>query len=749
MSDFKLKFSIAELLSDPEIAEAIDNAPRLNSAERNAEPLIEDLLIPDQPAILSLGTDTPNFLDLRLDMFVTRRHSILTTQINVVEILELFKVSKENPTELLSTIDEVVTELKRGFQGMRDRILINAEAETLYAKQVLNFQNVSVFDVLQDLTLDKEFLNAASTKTLLQLFTRRPFDFDVEVIEEIETFLQVRREFRQSVHVNNTNLFSGKHNLVRDTLTLQDSHSQKPGKGGILNSAQTEMFVEILNRTKAFRERIHTRQLVIPSRARIERDKVKVNATDIRFFRGLGKLDEAFAEEFDPSFLVGKEFNEKLFTKEFALTPKARIAEESIGIKDFDGRDVFKGVPNSDLAETSMDRFFKTSKGFNFHKISITDTDLVAQARIAEELIQLSLEQRKKLDKNLKEDIVLESFRDFIVSLTKSNKVGILDDTIAAKADIFEQTLKTNMFTQLKVSLPEIDEVLLKNLLSFNPRSNLTTKANISNEVIYVGKSREIFKNIVETSFDIDLRRIADPKDFIASEVFSRNLFSKVLEFESQLNELIVSKSRVPDELLRDTIKAISEIHFYKFGRKLFEFIDTRSTVRKKTFANLKNSVSTKNHEELHRVLSEGITFDNAQTEESSTIHSKKNLVVDVNFIERIRKFFARNDIINSAEASQSIILARGVKDALLENNAATALTVRKGLVNRLDTDIDINAQNLNKFMKELHVDTAFTSIKGSAWNRDKEYLSGPYYLEAYVSDSPAAPGAPGLASQF
>ena len=185
MSDFKLKFSIAELLSDPEIAEAIDNAPRLNSAERNAEPLIEDLLIPDQPAILSLGTDTPNFLDLRLDMFVTRRHSILTTQINVVEILELFKVSKENPTELLSTIDEVVTELKRGFQGMRDRILINAEAETLYAKQVLNFQNVSVFDVLQDLTLDKEFLNAASTKTLLQLFTRRPFDFDVEVIEEI------------------------------------------------------------------------------------------------------------------------------------------------------------------------------------------------------------------------------------------------------------------------------------------------------------------------------------------------------------------------------------------------------------------------------------------------------------------------------------------------------------------------------------------------------------------------------------
>ena len=123
-----------------------------------------------------------------------------------------------------------------------------------------------------------------------------------------------------------------------------------------------------------------------------------------------------------------------------------------------------------------MDRFFKTSKGFNFHKISLTDTDLVARARIAEELIQLNLEQRKKLDKNLEEDVVLESFRDFIVSLTKSNKVGILDDTIAAKADIFEQTLKTNMFTQLKVILPEIDEVLLKNLLSFNPKVILLLK---------------------------------------------------------------------------------------------------------------------------------------------------------------------------------------------------------------------------------------------------------------------------------
>ena len=64
---------------------------------------------------------------------------------------------------------------------------------------------------------------------------------------------------------------------------------------------------------------------------------------------------------------------------------------------------------------------------------------------------------------------------------------------------------------------------------------------------------------------------------------------------------------------------------------------------------------------------------------------------------------------------------------------------MRKGLVNRLDTDIDINAQNLNKFMKELHVDTASTSIR-SAWNGDKEYHSSPYYLEAYVSDSPAAP---------
>ncbi len=748
MSDFKLKFSIAELLSDPEIAEAIDNAPRLNSAERNAEPLVQDVLIPDQPVLFSFDSDTPNFLDLRLDMFVTRRHSILETEVNAIDLSQILRISKENPVELLTTIDEVVTELKRGFQGMKDRILVNAEADTLYAKQILNFENVQAADIVQDLTLDKEFLNSASTKTLLQLFTRRSFDFDVEVIEEIETFLQVRREFKQLVHVNNTNLFSGKHNLIRDTLTLQDSNTQKPGKGGTLSSAQTEIFVEILNRTKAFRERIHTRQLVIPARARIERDKVKTNATDIRFFRGLGKLDEAFVEEFDPAFLVGKGFKERLFTKESALTPKARIAEESIGIKDFDERDVFKGVHNSDLAETSMSRFLKTSKGFT-HKTSITDTDLVARARIAEELIELNLEQRKKLDKNLEEDVVLESFRDFIVSLIKSNKVGILDDTIVAKADIFEQTLKTNMFTQLKVILPEIDEVLLKNLLSFNPKSNLNTKANVSNEVIYVGKSQEIFKNIVETSFDIDLRRIADPKDFIASEVFSRNSFSKVLELESQLNELIVSKSRVPDELLRDTIKAISEIHFYKFGRKLFEFINTRSTVRKKTFANFKNSVSTKNHEELHRVLSEGITFENAQTKESSTIHSNKNLVVDVNFIERIRKFFARNDIKSSAKVSQSIILARGVKDALLENSTTAALTVRKGLVNRLDTDIDVNDPNLNKFIKELHVDTAFTSIKGSAWNRDKEYLSGPYYLEAYVSDSPAAPGAPGLASQF
>ena len=749
MSDFKLKFSIAELLSDPEIAEAIDNAPRLNSAERNAEPLVEDLLIPDQPAILSLGTDTPNFLDLRLDMFVTRRHSILTTQINVIEILELFKVSKENPTELLTTIDEVVTELKRGFQGMRDRVLINAEADTLYAKQVLNFETVQAADIIQDLTLDKEFLNAVSTKTLLQLFTRRPFDFDVEVVEEIETILKVRRFFRESLFINNTNLFSGKHNLVRDTLTLQDSDTQKPGKGGILESAQTEIFVDILNRTKAFRERIHPRQLIIPARARIEQEKVKANAKDIRFFRGLNKLNEVSIEEFDPDFLIGKRFNEKLFTKELALTPKARIAEELINIKDFDGRDVFKGVHNIDLAETSMDRFFKTSKEVELHKISVKENNIIARARIAEELINLVLEQRKKLNKDIINEVTIKTFRDFIVTLTKSNKVNISDTEIAAKADIFEQSLESDIFTQLKVFLPEANEVFLKQFLRFNPKSNLTTKANISNEIIYAGNSLEVFKDIVEASFDIDLRRIADPKDFVASEIFNQSLFSKILEVEANLKEHIVGKSRVPDELIRDTIKAISELHFYKFGRKLFEFIDAKELIQKKSFANLKSLIETKQNVEENRVLPNGITFDNADIKESSTLHSNKDLVVDVNFVERIRKFFSRNNIENSTQVSQAIILARGVKDSLLENNTTAALTVRKGLVNRLDTDIDIDIQNLNKFIKELHVDTASTSIKGSAWNRDKEYLSGPYYLEAYVSDSPAAPGAPGLASQF
>lgn len=749
MSDFKLKFSIAELLSDPEIAEAIDNAPRLNSAERNAEPLVEDLLIPDQPAILSLGTDTPNFLDLRLDMFVTRRHSILTTQINVIEILELFKVSKENPTELLTTIDEVVTELKRGFQGMRDRVLINAEADTLYAKQVLNFETVQAADIIQDLTLDKEFLNAVSTKTLLQLFTRRPFDFDVEVVEEIETILKVRRFFRESLFINNTNLFSGKHNLVRDTLTLQDSDTQKPGKGGILESAQTEIFVDILNRTKAFRERIHPRQLIIPARARIEQEKVKANAKDIRFFRGLNKLNEVSIEEFDPDFLIGKRFNEKLFTKELALTPKARIAEELINIKDFDGRDVFKGVHNIDLAETSMDRFFKTSKEVELHKISVKENNIIARARIAEELINLVLEQRKKLNKDIINEVTIKTFRDFIVTLTKSNKVNISDTEIAAKADIFEQSLESDIFTQLKVFLPEANEVFLKQFLRFNPKSNLTTKANISNEIIYAGNSLEVFKDIVEASFNIDLRRIADPKDFVASEIFNQSLFSKILEVEANLKEHIVGKSRVPDELIRDTIKAISELHFYKFGRKLFEFIDAKELIQKKSFANLKSLIETKQNVEENRVLPNGITFDNADIKESSTLHSNKDLVVDVNFVERIRKFFSRNNIENSTQVSQAIILARGVKDSLLENNTTAALTVRKGLVNRLDTDIDIDIQNLNKFIKELHVDTASTSIKGSAWNRDKEYLSGPYYLEAYVSDSPAAPGAPGLASQF
>ena len=109
MSDFKLKFSIAELLSDPEIAEAIDNAPRLNSAERNAEPLVQDVLIPDQPTLFSFDSDTPNFLDLRLDMFVASQELIPTELLDAIDLSQILRVSKENPVELVNTIDEIVT----------------------------------------------------------------------------------------------------------------------------------------------------------------------------------------------------------------------------------------------------------------------------------------------------------------------------------------------------------------------------------------------------------------------------------------------------------------------------------------------------------------------------------------------------------------------------------------------------------------------------------------------------------------
>ena len=96
MSDFKLKFSIAELLSDPEIAEAIDNAPRLNSAERNAEPLVQDVLIPDQPTLFSFDSDTPNFLDLRLDMFVARQELIPTELLDAIDLSQILRVSRKS-----------------------------------------------------------------------------------------------------------------------------------------------------------------------------------------------------------------------------------------------------------------------------------------------------------------------------------------------------------------------------------------------------------------------------------------------------------------------------------------------------------------------------------------------------------------------------------------------------------------------------------------------------------------------------
>ena len=55
-----------------------------------------------------------------------------------------------------------MTELKRGFKECETEF-INAEAETLYAKQVLNFR-MYPYLMYSRLNDHKEFLNAASTK---------------------------------------------------------------------------------------------------------------------------------------------------------------------------------------------------------------------------------------------------------------------------------------------------------------------------------------------------------------------------------------------------------------------------------------------------------------------------------------------------------------------------------------------------------------------------------------------------------
>ena len=67
-------------------------------AERNAEPLVQDVLIPDQPVLFSFDSDTPNFLDLRLDMFVTRQEIIPTEELDVIDLSQILRISKENPS---------------------------------------------------------------------------------------------------------------------------------------------------------------------------------------------------------------------------------------------------------------------------------------------------------------------------------------------------------------------------------------------------------------------------------------------------------------------------------------------------------------------------------------------------------------------------------------------------------------------------------------------------------------------------
>tara|TARA_S200000501_G_scaffold175126_1_gene164755 strand:- start:5065 stop:7701 length:2637 start_codon:yes stop_codon:yes gene_type:complete len=171
----KINLLLSQAKDDPRFKEISSTSLRMGTTSVSNEPLLEGFNIGVSPLISGTSANTPQFLDLRLELFVVLKVNIDNVKVAVSDVFKEIKISKE----FIDALDIAEKVTKEVFKPFKESLTLHTEikfAQKSSLKDIFNIQ---------------DFAEHLQTKSLLS---------NVETRQQVSKFLKeefLRRQFRK------------------------------------------------------------------------------------------------------------------------------------------------------------------------------------------------------------------------------------------------------------------------------------------------------------------------------------------------------------------------------------------------------------------------------------------------------------------------------------------------------------------------------------------------------------------------
>lgn len=676
--DFEISILLAELKDDPRFEKATSTSPILTDTGLENDPLISGVS-GNTPLLGTLSINTPEFLDIRLDLFSVRTEKTLSTigASDVFELLVQYRRSIKEKAKVKETHTSFVTtdkkeqltvdiskalDLRKGH--IQDKLLLKQQIEFLKGKTEFPYDVVYLAQFVDRLprkkTLSIATLNASNIDVILKS-PRRP----KERVEAVDTALVVKL---------------GRLLLAQSFFKTSDDDFRKVAKEAS-NKITVNTKIEPFEVTQIKSE--------------------KTNLIDIPTVVKLGRL------------IVAQTFFKRPEDDEFKKVSKIKESLSKVSTK-LDHFDVTKEVlEKTDLTDTplavklkTLATFFKRPEDEETRK-TVKNRKVLAQLKA---VINNKNVEKEKLDKGQAKDRL-------ILPILKPQ---ISNDTAKFIEKIQKQFNLNNALVNAE----------LKSRATFKPNIVKQSIANPKDSILdgKPQKARVAFDRLFITE---DLQFDRDDK------VLSRAVLKSIPEKHAISVQL--SNYNAKDQVINvsDIRIAFDSGKVTVFSKKKpLKRLDNQAKSKSKVRKLAKKPVNqnTKTSDTSIVALSETLTSFWRVKEDTTKLLAGKNPLPS--------KVDANTRLIKKKTELAPFLDTKNLRDVLVSVNNAELpierLTSSDSLApfarKRLTTESNITAEVYEKVLnRELSTEIINTSIKGVAFMREESYTTGAYFLEPYV----------------